>query len=132
MTKPYRFLVHRIFKEQVELFLDQNISYWNSFVDQCRKACSDPFKAGSPFGRVSHEALRGRIYRLWVGGPSRYRFFYLVDQATETILPIFLSIESRGRINYSKIPWKEYANEIYSDYVQNNASAFEVWRFLYR
>ena len=128
MSKPYRFLVHRMFKEQVEIFLTQNISYWNSLVAQCRKACSDPFNAGTPFGHVSHEALRGRIYRLWVAGPNRYRFFYLVDRSTETVLPIFLSLEFRGRIDYSKIPWEKYANEIHSDYVHNNASAFEVWR----
>ena len=61
-------------------------------------------------------------------GCHKYRFFYLVDRSTETVLPIFLSLEHRGRIDYTKIPWEEYANEIHSDYVQKNASAFEVWR----
>ena len=128
MRNPYKLLVHRTFKQQAEAFLERNPSYWGSFINQCRKACSDPFRVGKPLARVGLEALKGRIYRLWVGGRNKYRFIYIVDRAREAILPVFLSREVRGRINYDKIPWEEYANQIYDDYVQNNISAFAVWR----
>ncbi len=73
------------------------------------------------------EELRGRIYRLWVAGPRGFRFIYLVDRATETILPVFLSLKARPYIDYGKLPWQEYAREIYDDYVQNNIDAFKIW-----
>lgn len=127
MSKSYRFLVHRIFKQQAEAFLDLHPSHWSSFTDQCRKACADPFKAGIPLQRVAFEELKGKIYRLWVAGPKGFRFIYLVDRATETILPVFLSLKNRPYIDYGKLPWQEYAREIYDDYAQNNIGAFRIW-----
>lgn len=127
MSPLYRFLVHHIFQEQAETFLERNRSYWGSFINQCRKACADPFNAGKALERVAMPELRGRIFRLWVGGRNRYRFIYIVDRPREAVLPVFISLEVRGRLNYDKIPWQEYANQIYNDYMQNITDAFKVW-----
>ena len=128
MTSSYRFLVHRIFQQQAEAFLERNSAFWDSFLGQCRKACADPFKAGKPLQRVGIEALRGKICRLWVGGPNKYRFIYIVDPVRKMILPVLLTLEVKGRIDYDKLPWEEYAEKIYEDLVQNNMDAFKILR----
>jgi len=128
LTNPYRLLVHYTFQQQADAFLERNPSYWNSFVNQCRKACADPFRAGKPLQRVAIETLRGRIYRLWVGGPNKYRFIYIVDPTRQIILPVLLTSEVRGHIDYDKLPWGEWANKIYEDLVQNKTNAFRFWK----
>jgi hypothetical protein len=107
-----------------EAFIETNPSLWSSFVDQCRKACADPFRAGKPLARVGHKALRGRIRRLWVGGPGGHRFFFIADKAKQVILPVYLSLEVRKNIDYDQVPWEQYASEIYSDFVKGNIQAF--------
>ena len=124
MTLPYRLLVHHIFQEQMDAFIEACASHWGSFIDQCRKACADPFRVGKPLERVGHQALIGRIRRLWVGGPGGHRFIFIVNKAKEIILPVYLSLESRKDIDYDSIPWEEYANAIYDDFVKGNMEAF--------
>lgn len=130
MANPYRFLVHRIFQQQADEFPEQNPSQWKSFQDQCRKACADPFRAGKPLQRVPIQALQGKIHRLWVGGPGKFRFIYIVDPHRKIILPVLLTLKLRGQINYDKLPWGEYADKIYEDLTQNNWSAFQIWQLL--
>jgi len=120
----YKFLVHRTFQEQIDSFLEMNASVWGSFIDQCRKACADPFNTGKPLARVGHPALRGRIKRLWVGGPGRHRFIFIVEKSKQIILPVYLSLQLRKDIDYDKIPWEEYADKIYNDFVKGNTEAF--------
>ena len=42
-------------------------------------------------------------------------------------MPVFLSLKTRPYIDYGKLPWQEYAREIYDDYAQNNIGAFRIW-----
>ncbi len=93
MAPPYKFLVHHNFQEQMDAFLENNMSIWGSFIDQCRKACSDPFKAGKPLKYVAYKVLRGKIRRLQVGGRKGHRFIFIVYRPKEIILPVYLSQE---------------------------------------
>ena len=56
--------------------------------------------------------LQGRIYRLHVRGPKGFRF---VDQRQQIVLPVYVSPEVKAKFDYEKMPWREYAAEIYED-----------------
>lgn len=68
--------------------------------------------------------LQGRIYRLHVRGRRGFRFIYLVDRNQQVVLGVFVSLEVKAKFDYEKVPWEEYASEIYEDLVSGNTEKF--------
>jgi len=68
--------------------------------------------------------LQGRIYRLHVKGRRGFRFIYLVDRNQQVVLGVFVSLEVKAKFDYEKVPWEEYASEIYEDLVSGNTEKF--------
>lgn len=68
--------------------------------------------------------LQGRIYRLHIRGRRGFRFIYLVDQSKQIVMGIFVSTEIKAKFDYEKVPWDEYAAEIYEDLVNGNMENF--------
>ncbi len=68
--------------------------------------------------------LQGRIYRLHVKGRKGFRFIYLVDHSRQIVMGVFVSTEVKAKFDYEKVPWEEYAAEIYEDLVNGNMEKF--------
>ncbi len=68
--------------------------------------------------------LQGCIYRLHVRGRKGFRFIYLVDHRKQIVMGIFVSSEVKAKFDYEKVPWEEYAAEIYEDLVKGNMEKF--------
>ena len=68
--------------------------------------------------------LQGRIYRLHVRGRRGFRFIYLVDHRQQIVMGIFVSSELKAKFDYEKVPWEEYAAEIYKDLIEGNTEKF--------
>jgi len=73
--------------------------------------------------------LQGRIYRLHVRGRRGFRFIYLVDHKQQIVMGIFVSSEVKAKFDYEKVPWDEYAAEIYGDLVSGNMEEFMEFKF---
>lgn len=127
MKSPFRFLVHRTFLEQSLAFADSNSEYLDSFRTQCKKACLDPANAGELLRGVAIPQLKGKVYKCWVGGRRRFRLVYIFHSGYEVVLPILITLELRSRIDWDKLPWQEYSERIYSDFIQGNLAAFQDW-----
>ncbi len=119
--------MHNIFLEQSLAFADRNSANWNAFHTQCKKACIDPTNAGEILHGIAIPALKGKIYKCWVGGPQRFRFVYIFHSGLKVVLPILITLELRSRIDWDKLPWQEYADRIYSDFVKGKPAAFQDW-----
>lgn len=129
MPQKFRFLVHRCFQEQLDKFVEINLDAWSSLKTQMKKAKSDPFRAGKAMRDIPISRLQGRIYRLHVRGPGGFRFIYLVDNSRKLVMGIFVSLEVKANFDYEKVPWEEYASEIYEDIVNGNIEKFTEFTF---
>lgn len=124
MSQRFRFLVHRCFQEQLDSFVETNLDAWPSLLTQIKKARNDPFRAGKAMHNIPVKKLQGRIYRLHVRGRRGFRFVYLVDHSRKIVMGIFVSSEVKAKFDYGKVPWEEYAAEIYEDLVSGNIEKF--------
>ena len=119
--------MHDAFLEQALAFTDQNKDHWNAFRTQCKKACIDPANAGDILHGITIPELKGKIYKCWVGGPRGFRFVYIFHSGHKIVLPIMITLESRSRIDWDKLPWQEISERIYSDFIKGNLKAFQDW-----
>lgn len=129
MKSPYRFLVHETFLQQSLEFAERNRhspNYINAFHTQCKKACVDPTNAGELLHGIAVPELKGKIYKCWVGRRG-FRFVYIFHSGYKVVLPVLITLELRSRIDWDKLPWLEYSERIYSDFVSGNLDAFRDW-----
>jgi len=108
----------------LDRFVEKNLDAWPSLLTQIRKARNDPFRAGKAMRDIPIKKLQGRIYRLHVKGRRGFRFIYLVDHRQQIVMGIFVSSEVKAKFDYEKVPWEEYAAEIYEDLVSGNMEKF--------
>lgn len=107
--------------------MDRNLAYWDALHTQCKKACLDPANAGRLLHGVAIPELTGKIYKCWVRGPRGFRFVYIFHSAHKVVLPVMVTLELRSRIDWDKLPWQQYSERIYSDFVKGNLDAFQDW-----
>lgn len=127
MKPPFKFLVHDTFREQCLAFAERNLAYWNAFHTQCKKACLHPAEAGEILHGIAIPELKGKIYKCWVGGPRKFRLVYILHSGYKVVLPVMITLELRTRIDWDKLPWHEYSERIYSDFIKGNVDAFQDW-----
>lgn len=127
MKSPFKFLVHQTFLEQSLAFVDRNSAYCDAFRTQCKKACVDPVNAGELLRGIAIPELKGKVYKCWVGGPRKFRFVYILHSGHRVVLPVLITLELRSRIDWDKLPWQEYSERIYSDFINGNLAAFQDW-----
>ena len=126
MKSPFKFLVHHTFLEQSLAFADRNSAYLTAFRTQCKKACVDPVNAGELLRGVATPELKGKIYKCWVGR-RRFRLVYILHSGYKVVLPVLITLELRSRIDWDRLPWEEYSERIYSDFIKGNLDAFRDW-----
>ncbi len=73
--------------------------------------------------------LRDRAYRLWIRGPGGFRYIYLVNREKEVVLPVFVSLNPRGRFDYDQADWERFAQAILQDLMLDRMDQFEEWTF---
>lgn len=129
MSSKYRFLVHDIFQSQLDDFIESHSKSLKSLVSQIQSAVSDPLHSGKPLSGVQNSKLRGCIRRYHVSGRRGFRLICLiVNSSRKVVLGIFLSGNKRPSINYNKIPWEQYATEIYNDLINSRMDRFKEYR----
>ncbi len=69
--------------------------------------------------------LQGKIYKMWVGGPSKHRLFYLFFPDRKLIIGVFISPEIRSRFDYEKFPWEIFL-EAASDFKEERLENFRI------
>lgn len=131
MASPCKLLVHDIFLEQ---YLDAIASIRGiatPLLKQLEKIKADPVRAGKTMRDIPLTILQGKIFRLWVSGPTGFRLIYVYDPGCDVALPIFVSTEAKEDFDYEDVPWREMAEEIYQDLVEGNDEKFrEITAFL--
>jgi len=63
----------------------------------------NPETAGEALKYLSPH-LAGKIKRLWVGGPKKYRLIIIVHREEKIIEVCFLDPRLRGKLNYKTLP----------------------------
>jgi len=124
---PFTFLVHDTFLKQCLEFSDRNPDYLDAFRTQCKKVCLHPVNAGELLRGVAMPELKGKIYKCWVGGRRKFRLVYVLHSGYKVVLPVLITIKLRSRIDWDKLPWQQYSERIYSDFIKGNLSAFQDW-----
>lgn len=135
-----RVVAHQSFLEQYAEIVQRYPAIKKSLDKQLEKAGASPFTAGEMMRNISHEQLRGKVYKAWVHGQGMpkhkgHRLLFFVhnkDRNDEgTVLPFFISPEPRPEFDYEKFPWQSHAESIYTALVENRQeefAIFEPWR----
>ncbi len=129
MSSSFRFLAHRVFRDQVENFDRAHRDARKALRKQFEKAAADPFNAGEAMRDVPTADLQGRILKTWVKGRGGYRFLYIALPERRVVMGLFVSSVRRSELDYSKFPWESWADQIYKDLLGGNLDAFEEWTF---
>lgn len=130
MPSKYKFLSHEIFLQQYNDFLDKHTKSIKSLMAQIVGAVNDPLNFGKPFVGVQNSKLRGRIRSYHVSGRSHFRLMCLIDSDHEVVMGIFLSSNVKPALDYSKVPWEEYAEKIYDDLINARWEKFTIFTIL--
>ena len=108
------FLVHETFWQQYLNFQVEHPEAADSLQTQLRKSKDNP-ASGSPLRRISVKALQGKLFKLWVAGPSGFRYVYYYHSGKLVVLPIFLSNEPRADFDWDSAPFQEIGEQIISN-----------------
>jgi mRNA-degrading endonuclease RelE of RelBE toxin-antitoxin system len=98
-----------------------------SFIDQVRSAVNNPLNSGRPLKGVKNSKLRGSIRRYHVGGRGGFRLITLMNSTQKVIMGVFISDDLRSNFDYDKIPWEEYAQQIYDDLINARMEKFKEY-----
>ncbi len=74
---------------------------------------------------VANPALKGKIFKVHVGGDGGHRLIYIVHDKQTCVLPVFLSPVPRSRFDYDDVAWEEYCEEIFTDLQNKNMTKFK-------
>jgi hypothetical protein len=118
-----RFLVHDTFIERYICFQAEHPDAASSLQTQLKKSKEAP-TSGSPLRRISVPSLQGKLYKLWVGGGSGFRYVYYYHPGKSVVLPIFLSNEPRADFDWDTAPFQHIGERIVSDLLCGNFDKF--------
>ena len=69
--------------------------------------------------------LKGRLYKVYIGGGGKFRLFYYFDPTVRVVLVFHFTTETRGNINYEDItPIVEDALAVVADFIENGSDNF--------
>lgn len=93
------------------------------------KLLADPFRAGGHMKGLRQPELQGRVYKLHVGGRSRYRMIYYIHPPTPNsnmtqVIPLFFSEVPRSRFDYDAVDPDALGQSVLSDIQANNVGSF--------
>ena len=98
----YKILWHKVFCYQYDN-LEKNSLLKKQIDKQLEVIQRNPQQAGAPL-RYLPPDLAGKIRRLYVGGPSKYRMFIKVDDKEKEIRIGFIDPRLRGKLDYGDLP----------------------------
>lgn len=113
MSNSYKFLAHETFQQKIKDFIETHPKHKKSLFANLERARSNPF-SGKPLHSLPKK-LRQKVYRLWIGGVTDFRFIYYVDRTNSFVLGIYLTLEPRAKFSYDKGDWIESLENIVSD-----------------
>lgn len=113
MSNSYKFLAHEAFQKKIKDFLTSHPKNKKSLFTNLERARSNPF-SGKPMHSLPRK-FRQKVYRLWIGGATDFRFIYYVDKKNLIVLGIYLTLEHRAKFSYDKGDWLETLENIVSD-----------------
>ena len=134
MNQQYSLLLHLNFQREMADFLGQFNESAKPLAKQQLATALDKIRS-NPFSEkalreISSKKLQGLIRRIHVGGPGRYRLFYLSPPNCTLIIPFYISKERRSDFRYDSRTIEEIENAalpIFSDFVKNNHAQFKNW-----
>jgi len=127
----YKVILHERLDKQFAEFRKENTQHSNALDKALEKLGADPRGAGGLLQGISQPELQGRVYKLYVGGPRRYRLIYFIPPPSERVpfcpvIPLYFSQVLRGRLDYSKLDLDRVGEDIVADFKANNYSKFRV------
>jgi len=128
LSRSFKFLVHKLFKTQLENFEESYPEAYRSLLKQLQKSQAAPYRAGEMMRNLPQH-LQGKLFRLWVKGKKGFRYIYMVSKEQSLVLGIFVSPVHRSKFDYAKFPWLEIAGQIHEDLMSGDVHNFEVWDF---
>ena len=118
-------LVHDEFLEQYLRFQIEHEDASDSLRTQLQKSWKDPAIDGR-LSFILNPRLVGKLYKLWIAGPTGYRYVYFHDPTPPITLPIFLSFEPRSNFNWDTAPIGDLAERIVSDFDSGQFDKFHT------
>jgi len=101
-VKSYKIVRHKVFRYQYE-HLAQNSLLKRQVDKQLEIIEKKPETAGEALKYLTAH-LAGKIKRLWVGGPKKYRMIIMVHKEEKIIEVCFIDPRLRGKLNYKILP----------------------------
>lgn len=100
--KSYRIVWHKVFRYQYE-HLPQNSLLKRQVDKQLEVIEKNPETMGEALKYLAPH-LAGRIKKLRVGGPKKYRLFIMVHREEKIIEVCFIDPRLGGKLNYKTLP----------------------------
>lgn len=113
MSSSFKFLAHDIFQKNVRDFLEKYQEHKKSLFANLERARSSPF-SGKPMHSLPKK-LRQKVFRLWVGGASDFRFIYFVNKKQSSVFGIYLTLIPRAKFSYDNEDWIEALEQVVDD-----------------
>ncbi len=98
----YKIIWHKVFSYQYD-HLERNSLLKKQVDKQLEVIQRNPQQAGAPL-RYLPPDLAGKIRRLHIGGPSKYRMFIKVDDKEKEIRIGFIDPRLKGKLDYGDLP----------------------------
>ena len=126
LTQSYDVIYHTSFIEQVRKLKEDCPEINDSLVAALTEIETNPIP-GTLQG-ITSQRLRGAIHKKHVGGPGGHRLIYLLPIGSKTVIPVYISPNTKSSIDYNKFDWEEICGRIYTDYSKKNYAAFSNWK----
>jgi len=78
----------------------------------------EPLKGAPP-------PLQGRIRKRYVGGRKGHRLFYITFPREKIVIGVFITPETRNKINYNEFPWNLFL-EAFQDFEIKKLDKFKI------
>ena len=122
MSSSFKFLAHDNFQKNVRDFLEKHPEHKKSLFANLERARSNPF-SGKPMHSLPKK-LRQKVFRLWIGGASDFRFIYFVNKGQSSVFGIYLTLIPRAKFSYNKEDWLEALEQIVDDFEKQKYDKF--------
>lgn len=123
MSDEYIFLAHYIFDYYYNQLIEAKPNIEESLRNQIRMIKLNPM-IGKPL-KGAPPQLQGRIRKRNVGGRKGHRLFYITFPGKNFVIGVFITPETRNKINYNEFPWDKFL-EAFQDFETEKLDKFRI------
>jgi hypothetical protein len=118
--------LHVDFVEQCKRIVGDDADLTKQVHTALDKIAADP--ASGKALRHAPQRLKGKIYRLHVGGRQGRRLLYVYIHNDACAIPYYLSEVERSKFDYEDVEWGKIAEPFYDDYVNKRYDRFRNYQ----